>query len=68
MPRQPLLCVYWLPKHSVFWFIPLFKHSHSGHLWLLLLTLQHMCDLQDAMQRQRSPALPTHPLLQVLLI
>ena len=34
MLRQPLLSVYWLPKHPVFWFTSLFWQSQSGQLWL----------------------------------
>ena len=34
MLRQPLLSVYWLPKHPVVWFTSLFWQSQSDQLWL----------------------------------
>ena len=60
MLRQPLLFVYWLPKHPVF-SPPFFNTVSQATTGYLLLTVQHLCDLGDAMPCHWSPDAPHSP-------
>ena len=59
MLRQPLLFD-WLPEHSVFWFTPYSHKVSQATFGYLLLTMQHLCDLRDAMPRHWSLS-ASHP-------
>ena len=53
MPKQTLLFAYWLFRHPIFWFTPytVIETTHGS----LSFTVQHLCDLQDAMSFHLSP-------------
>ena len=65
MLRQPLLFGYWLPKHPVFWFSPLFNIVRSP-----LATYSSLCSTfvtySTSCHAIGHNVLPTHPLLRVL--
>ena len=59
MLRQPLLFD-WLPEHPVFDSPPFSQTVSQATFGYLLLTVQHLCDLRDAMPHHRSPS-ASHP-------